>query len=68
MIRTSNDIVLSAIQKVAGCKDKDDAILFARCNQTAYKVALAAVAIARADMIEQVADTAKQYFETIKKE
>lgn len=65
---TSNDIVLTAIQQVAGCNDKDDAIRFARCNQTAYNVALAAVAIAKADLIEQVADAAKQYIETIKTE
>lgn len=67
-MRTSNDIALSAIQKVTGCRDMEDAALFARRNQTAYKVALAAVAIARADMVEQVADAAKQYFETIKTE
>lgn len=68
MAKTSNEIVLSAIQQIAGCKDKEDAIRFARCNQTVYNVALAAVAIAKADLIEQVADATKQYIETIKTE
>lgn len=66
MAKTSNEIVLLAIQQIVGCKDKEDAIRFARCNQTIYNVALGAVAIAKADLIEQVADAAKQYIETIK--
>lgn len=68
MKKTSNEIVLLAIQQIAGCKDKEDAIRFARCNQTAYNVALAALAIANGDLVEQVAIAAKRYIETIKTE